>query len=197
LAWVNSDDVLLPGAIARVRHAFAADPNLGVVTGWGVYIDANSRVLYVRTPPAQTLFAARWGVTHIIQPACFFRRTLYEAAGGLNESLGAVLDTELWFRILKLSPRWGIVPAFQAAFRVHEAQKGQAWLDVYAREYVLLARMHPEFAGRNLVHPFGRTVYRMTELVKGRYARDFFLSMRHRGKHLAEFPEQPSPTEVR
>ena len=45
LYWINSDDVLLPGALKKVRQLFASDPNLAVTTGWQVLIDGNSNVM--------------------------------------------------------------------------------------------------------------------------------------------------------
>src|SRR5574337_352791 len=85
--WLNSDDVLLPGAIAKVRAAFAAAPDVDVVTGWDYLIDAESRVLRARRAPRQTLAAARWGVVHVSQPTCFMRRAAYLEVGGVDGTL--------------------------------------------------------------------------------------------------------------
>ncbi|MBK6831551.1 MAG: glycosyltransferase [Flavobacteriales bacterium] len=35
--WLNSDDVLLPGALQRIGETFAADPNLLVLSGARVF----------------------------------------------------------------------------------------------------------------------------------------------------------------
>lgn len=179
--WINSDDLLLPSAVASVRSTFARANAPVVVTGWDSLIDAQSRVLRMRRPPRQTLGRARWGVLHVSQPTCFMRRDAYLAVGGLDRSLGCVLDTELWLRLLRMAPEWAQVPAFLAAFRVHDAQKGRSWHSQYAKEHRWLEEHYPEFFSRSLKHGLGRAMYRLGELVRGRYAGDLLLTLRRRG----------------
>jgi glycosyltransferase involved in cell wall biosynthesis len=188
--WLNSDDVLLPGAIGRVRAEFAARPRHSVVSGWDILIDAESRLLRTRRPPAQSLAAARWGVVHVSQPTCFIRRNAYLACGGLDLSLGCVLDTELWLRLLAYSPRWGQVPAFLGAFRTHAAAKGRAWAERYAGEQRLLEARYPEVFAPNLKHRLGRRVYGSKELLRGRYLRDYLDSRRFASRPLASIAEE-------
>lgn len=45
LAWLNSDDALLPGAVNAMLDCFDADPGLGLVEGDTVVVDADSRVI--------------------------------------------------------------------------------------------------------------------------------------------------------
>lgn len=184
LYWINSDDVLLPGAIAAARSAFEAR-DISVLTGWDVMVDAETRVLSIRQPPRQTLTAALWGILHVSQPTCFFKRSLYEEVGGLDHALGGVLDTELWLRMLRVAPSWGYVRRYMAAFRVHGAQKGCAWLDRILREQEELCRRHPEFGGGRWKARLGVTAYRTKELLRGRYIRERVLAAGLRGKPLA------------
>lgn len=186
LAWLNSDDVLLPGALEAVRRSFVQDSSREVVTGWDVVIDARSTITAVRRPGAQTLAAALWGVTHVSQPTCFFQKAVYMKAGGINCSLGGVLDTELWYRMLRVAPSWGLIPRVLAAYRVHPAAKGSSWLEGYAREHALLAQMYPEFNGNRAKHAVGLWVYRAKEALRGRYLRDRWLTEKYRGLRLAE-----------
>jgi glycosyltransferase involved in cell wall biosynthesis len=184
LYWINSDDVLMPGAIASVKRAFMDPLRPEVVTGCDLLIDADSRIVRVRRPPRQTLAWARWGAIHVSQPTCFMRRTVYDSVGGLNLSLGCVLDTELWYRLLAIAPRWGYVDSCLAAFRVHDAQKGRSWLEQYAREHRWLEEHHPDFCARNLKHRVGVVAYRAKELLRGRYLRDAISTRSLRGKRV-------------
>lgn len=186
VCWINSDDVFLPGALRRVREAFAADPTLNVVHGWCVHIDERSRVLRIRRPPAQTLFRARWGVFHVAQQATFFRRSFYEDVGGLDLSLHCVMDTELWYRMLQRSPRWGFVPNVLAGFRLHDGAKGRSWLERYAQEHALMRERYPQFVGGRIRHPIGMMTHRLVELASMRYPRDQWLSRRLAGRALAD-----------
>lgn len=52
MGWLNSDDVLLPGALKAVGEAFAKDPELVLVYGRAVYVDAEGKRLapYLTAP---------------------------------------------------------------------------------------------------------------------------------------------------
>ena len=54
LLWLNSDDVLLPGALLKIRQAFERHPNWDVVSGYHAQIDADSRILSFQRIPMDT-----------------------------------------------------------------------------------------------------------------------------------------------
>lgn len=182
LYWLNSDDLLLPGALRHVREAFCRPDAPSVITGWDLLIDAESRIKAIRRPPPQTLWAARWGVTHVTQPTCFFRREIYEDLGGLRRELECVLDTELWYRMLSRVPRWGQIRRPLAAFRVHAASKGNSWGVKYACEHRWLALAHSFVPTSGLRFSLGVSAYRLKEALRGRYLRDAVASRRLSGR---------------
>jgi glycosyltransferase involved in cell wall biosynthesis len=186
LYWINSDDVLMPETVALVRNAFAEHQDWQVLSGWDVLIDGAGKILRMRRPGRQTLRQARWGIMHVSQPTCFFRRSIYQAVGGIDASLGTVLDTELWCRMLNASPVWGHLPTVLAAFRKHPESKGSRWLDRYRIEREDLGRRHPEIAAPTLAHVCGRLVYRIERTVSGGYAAAFVSTCGVRGKRLLD-----------
>lgn len=185
VGWLNSDDVLVRGAVAKVREAFARDPELGVVLGWVAVIDEQGRVLRIRRPPPQTYDGARWGALHVAQPACFFRKALYEQVGGIDLSYHCVLDTELWLRMLTASARWGHVPHVLAGFRIHPDSKGQAWSKRYAEEQQRLEVQHPEFFRPRAKLKVGVSMYRLMRTLSLGYVRDFVATRRLHGRPLS------------
>ena len=168
VAWLNSDDVYLPGALAKVRAALAAHPEWDVVTGWHARIDGDSRVISVHRMPAESRAAARWGVFHPSQPTVFFRRSLYMKVGGLNPDLHLVLDTELFYRMLDAGAVWGHVPAYVAAFRRHGESKGVGTPQKYAGEYEFLDRRYPQYHSRSPRHYLGRLGHKAWQFLSGR-----------------------------
>lgn len=100
LAWLNSDDTLLPDAVEHAVSAFESAPGTGMVYGRGLILDEAGRVLH---PFAgiEPFFAWRLlnCLCFVLQPACFFRRSQFLAAGGLDEQLHYGLDWELWIRL--------------------------------------------------------------------------------------------------
>src|SRR5205085_6540716 len=123
---INSDDVFLPGALRKVREAFAAHPTWDVLTGYHLRIDQESRIISFHRIPSEGPRRASWGMHHVAQQTCFFRRAVYERLGGLKQSLHCVMDTDLWCRMFDAGVIWGHISEYLAAFRVHEQAKGSA-----------------------------------------------------------------------
>lgn len=98
LAWLNADDSLFPGALARVLEVFETNPGPDVVYGQSTIVDRFDRMTgyhYNVEPPGPRL---KEGCI-ISQPSCFFRRSAYGAVGGLNRDLHYVMDWDLWLRL--------------------------------------------------------------------------------------------------
>ncbi len=122
LAWLNSDDTYLPGAIASAVEGFRADPPAGLIYGDANYIDESGRVVG-RFPSAQTDYRRlRQGYVHIPQQAAFFRADLWAAVAPLDPSYYFAMDYDLWVRIARRAAVKH-VPQTWANFRLHEAGK--------------------------------------------------------------------------
>ena len=104
LGYLNSDDVLLPGALAAVGEAFASDPGLVFLWGRARYLDEAGNAIspYLARPDAIERLA---DACFIAQPAAFFRRTVLEEIGPFDESLHHTLDYDYWLRIASRYPR--------------------------------------------------------------------------------------------
>ncbi len=97
LAWLNADDLYLPGTLHAIAEAFAADSTADLVYGEGWYIDeAGARIEPCRF--VRRAFNRRYLVNKdpILQPASFWRRAVWERTGDLDTSLRWVFDWE-WF----------------------------------------------------------------------------------------------------
>lgn len=188
LFWLNSDDVLLPGAMAKVTAALEAHPEWDALTGYHVRMDEDSRVLTMHRIPRESRAKARWGEFHVCQQTCFFRRSIYEQLGGLNLSLHCVMDTELWSRMLNAGTVWGHVPRYLAGFRQHRQAKGtaEAWHEKYRVEEQFMRDEYPEYCRHDLKHRFGKFAYRVRQVLVGRQLRSYAEMLRFRGERLDE-----------
>jgi glycosyltransferase involved in cell wall biosynthesis len=103
LGYLNSDDVLRPGALAAVGEAFAADPDLVFVWGRAAYIDEEGRDVspYLARPDAVERLA---DACFVAQPAAFFRRSVWEEVGPFDASLHHTMDYDYWLRIAAKYP---------------------------------------------------------------------------------------------
>ena len=160
--WLNSDDLLLPGAVARVREAFAAHPTWDVLTGWSVFVDADDIITRVNTVPGESRAWARHGILHVCQQTCYFRRSLYERVGGLDRSLHCSMDVDLWLKFFEHGATWGHVPNLLGGFRLHELMKGRTLEERYERERHVVAARYPWFPTRLPAVSPARLAYRAT-----------------------------------
>jgi glycosyltransferase involved in cell wall biosynthesis len=132
VAWLNSDDLYLPGAVSRAVAEYQSHPQLGLVYGNAVTIDADGC-------PIKELIFPDWqledliGFRIICQPAVFMARELYEQVAGLDLNYHFMLDHQLWIRIATLAPVQH-VPSMLAAARHHEAAKNVSQAAAFGRE---------------------------------------------------------------
>jgi hypothetical protein len=105
LGWLNSDDTYEPGAFRAVAEFFAAHPEVSLVYGDAKYIDAKgkyiARCVHVEPYVPHRLFHY---TDFIVQPAAFFRRSAYEAVGGIDPAIHYAMDYDLWLKIAKRFP---------------------------------------------------------------------------------------------
>jgi len=96
--WLCSDDVLEPDALRTVLDAFTADPQLQFLYGDASWIDEESRLLKHKKEIPFNWFIWAYDHNYIPQPSAFWRRELFQAVGGLDESLHLAMDCDLWAR---------------------------------------------------------------------------------------------------
>ena len=100
IGWLNSDDTLLPDAVARVVEAMETTPM--VVHGSVRLIDAASKII---ARPKMAKRNQEFGLRTIVgeglvnQPGSFWNRAIMERAGYLDENLNYIMDYELWVRM--------------------------------------------------------------------------------------------------
>jgi len=120
-AYLNADDMYLPGAISTAMRSLAAEPDTGVVYGDANWVDEQGRVLepYPVRPYDAALFRQE---CFISQPAAFIRREAFELAGRMDPNLQYAYDYDLWIRTSRLYPMRK-VDAVLAASRMHKENK--------------------------------------------------------------------------
>lgn len=129
LAWLNSDDLYLPGALQRVQAALAARPEARWLCGRCRIIDVEDREIrrwvtayknwWLRHYSLRSLFI----LNYISQPAVFLRRDLPAEIGPLGDGCRAAFDYAWWLRIALRHPPLILGEAL-AAFRIHPASIG-------------------------------------------------------------------------
>lgn len=126
MAWLNSDDLLLPGTLAYVARYFQRHPEVDVVYGHRILIDEHDRQIGRWMMPPHDDQVLSWA-DYIPQETLFWRRSIWEKAGGcIDESFRFAMDWDLLLRFRQAGARFARLPRFLGAFRIHTAQKTSA-----------------------------------------------------------------------
>jgi glycosyltransferase involved in cell wall biosynthesis len=121
LAWLNADDLLMPSAVRIAVAELTGDPALGLVYGDRIEIDSRGNVTNVVQLPSHRHAMFRRNFT-IPQETAFFRRTAYDAAGGVDTSLHFAMDFDLWVRMSAVTPMRHL-PVSLGCYRRHGGSK--------------------------------------------------------------------------
>lgn len=135
MAWLNSDDLLLPGALACVADYFSRHPEVDVVYGNRLLIDENGMEIGRWLMPGHDGPVLTW-VDYVPQETMFWRRRIWDKVGGrIDESFRFAMDWDLLVRFREAGARFAHIPRFLGAFRIHEQQKTSAAInDIGHRE---------------------------------------------------------------
>jgi len=125
MAYVNSDDTLLPGAVSEMVAELDDDPGLALVYGDALYTDAASnRTGYLTSrawdPPAMV----RNCDNHVVQPSSMWTRRAWELAGPFDERGYYFFDFEFYLRVSAVG-RARHVPRPWSTYRLHAASKSE------------------------------------------------------------------------
>lgn len=134
-AFLNSDDILLPGAVRRAVECLQSG-RCDVVSGHAVVIDAEGRELRKVFSEAYSLKRYAYGTSILIQPSTFFTRAIFEKAGGFNPQNRSNWDGELYAEMAMHGARFALVDEYWSGYRLHGGSiTGSGRLDKLITEY--------------------------------------------------------------
>jgi glycosyltransferase involved in cell wall biosynthesis len=132
LTWLNSDDMLAPGALAAIAMAFDVNDADLVAGVCHLFKDNRHFASHLTSCPNGPLKARElldmehyWQAgMYFYQPEVMFSRRIWEMAGGyVDENLQFCMDCELFLRFSKFKARLQVIGHPVAWFRYHDEQK--------------------------------------------------------------------------
>jgi glycosyltransferase involved in cell wall biosynthesis len=148
MAYLNSDDLILPGALAYVARYFQRHPEVDVVYGHRVLVDEDDKEVGRWIVPRHRDEALSWA-DYVPQETLYWRRRLWEENEiELNEESQFALDWDLMLQFRDAGARIVRVPRFLGAFRVHSAQKSSA--DIHTAGAREMAKIRERVHGRRV-----------------------------------------------
>ncbi len=149
IGFLNSDDCLADGAAEAVLKTFRDHPEADMVYGEVEWIDAadNSQGFHAGQIESLSdvldIYRVWWNRKHWVQPEVFWRRSLWERVGGMNEHYYYAFDYEYWVRCFQYGVTVRKIPQVLARFRRHEAQKSAQFVKASADIREIVARALP------------------------------------------------------
>jgi glycosyltransferase involved in cell wall biosynthesis len=148
VGWLNSDDVLLPGAIARAVEAFRAHPEAEWIHGRCRIIDEHDREVRKWVSAYKHFRSQRHTLenflteNYVSQMTVFWRREIQDEVGYLSDEIKYAFDYDL---ILRLAHRGAPVYIEEpmACFRWYASSKSGAGFVVQMAETVEIAAQSP------------------------------------------------------
>jgi glycosyltransferase involved in cell wall biosynthesis len=122
MAYLNSDDIFLPGTLAYVARVFRENPETDIIYGHRVYIDLHGFEIGRCVLPPHDAETLKWG-DYIPQETLFWRRRVWQAIGSFDESFDFALDWDFILRAQAAGFSFKRLPRFLSCFRVHNKQK--------------------------------------------------------------------------
>ncbi len=139
VGWLNSDDLLYPGALAAVAAAFRARPDAVWLHGGCEIVDEADRPIRRWVTAYKDFRCRRYSRRALLvenfvsQMTVFWRRSAMERIGWLDESMRLSFDYEYWLRLSGLGdPLY--LPQRLAAFRWYTTSKSGSSFERQFRE---------------------------------------------------------------
>lgn len=154
MAWLNSDDLLLPGAIAVVVNYFNSHPEVDVVYGNRLLVDKNDKEIGRWILPGHDDDVLSWA-DYVPQETMFWRRNIWDKAGSqIDESFRFAMDWDLLVRFREAGAKFAHIRHFLGAFRIHEQQKTSAVINEIGQQEMdrIRGRVLGEVPTRKEIH---------------------------------------------
>lgn len=117
--YINSDDYFLPHAFAQASCFFADHPDVDVIIGHALVVDAQGRTLRRVWSEPYSRFTVAHGAHVQIQPSTFIRAAAFREARGFDITDRSNWDGSLLDRLYLAGARFAVVDAFFSAYRLH------------------------------------------------------------------------------
>jgi glycosyltransferase involved in cell wall biosynthesis len=129
LAYLNSDDLYVPGGLRYIETGFAKT-GADVVYGNMYWMDRHCNIIAERRQTPLTRMGYWYGGADLSQPSTFWTKEIYLKAGGIDPEFHFAFDMDLFARFLANGAKFAHVRHVISGFRMHSEQKSDVINDV-------------------------------------------------------------------
>lgn len=147
ILWLNSDDRLLPGVLARVLDFATKHPSADIIHGDAVFVDESGGSARRKLDHPNDEFVSVFGGSWMLSTSTFVNRRLLERGLRLDESYRVAMDYELFLRGLREGAVFCYFPEAVAEFRWHGGNLSVTHDARRRKENEMLLREHARARG--------------------------------------------------
>jgi glycosyltransferase involved in cell wall biosynthesis len=160
VAWLNSDDLLLRGALEQIARASAKSAD--IIAGQEVLIDEHDQIIAYCPKWTGPRWMYRAALLHPGQPGTFYSRRLAEKVGYFNPELSCAMEFDLVMKMVQAGAVLRFVSEPVSAYRLHSHSKSATLVSRFRQENRDLFRKYA-------IWPFDNTMIRETAVRLMRY----------------------------
>lgn len=166
LAYLNSDDMLLPGTFSFVKKYFEKHEHVDAIYSNRVFIDPSGNPVNNWVIPFHSNYChRRWD--YIPQETCFWRKTLMEDAGSIDPDLQFAMDYDLFVRMMNAGT-FKHTHRYLACFRDHPDSKTNTLYETVGNQEILAIKsrygIHTHWYDRIIGNIYGQLVLQLGRL---------------------------------
>lgn len=184
VCWINSDDVLLPGTLQLVADYFNTHKDVEFLNGLSIEIDRKGYITKLIHILQKRWYAQR-GVFNVCQQGMFWKRSLFDKVGLLDETFHACMDWEFIIRLYENNIKMAQIDKPLGAVRIYGETKTAMGGDIWTTDW---KKLSDRYNGRYVLNRKSAYfyVYALSKLFKGYYLSDILFKKRNKGKTFNE-----------
>ncbi|WP_321518136.1 glycosyltransferase family 2 protein [uncultured Bacteroides sp.] len=170
VCYINSDDVLLPGALKYVGDFFLKNHNVDFLMGISLEIDLNDFIIK-QTHSIINKWFAKHGCYNINQQGMFWKRSLFEKIGYFRTDFHACMDAEFVIRALTNNISIKVINIPLGAIRVYSTTKTAIGGNIWDKDWAEICNEYNGFVrSKKSVYYL---IYGFVKLINGYYFNDY------------------------
>lgn len=141
IGWINSDDMLAPGALFKVAKFFMENPNEIAVVGDQGIIDEKGKLLKIIKSQSYNYDYLLNYAKGITQNSTFFKKEVFKKIGYIDEKLHYAMDRDFFIRMTSIKPI-PYIPETLAYFRIQPNAKTSEGSYKFAKELIKIRKKY-------------------------------------------------------
>lgn len=142
LMWLNCDDYLLPGALAKVAAYIEAHPDVDVIHGDCLFVKEDKTLIRRKYDHQVDENMLLFVGCYIPSTSTFIKRVVIESGNLLDVQYRVCMDWEYYLRLMRKGFRFSYIPEAIAGFRWHGSNTSTLQVHRRIEEALMLQREH-------------------------------------------------------